>query len=230
MKDFTTFFLVLVCITIFYVYLENKASDVTYVNVNKVEYLVRNLPDKEEAALLLSKIRSNCSKLVETLFSESNRDKTKYEDETNQAIKRLKKNYKPNNVSESSPGNAYTSYSINKGEKIVFCLRQKSGSNKDNLVDLNTMMFVAIHELGHLMSKSIGHTTEFWDNMRFLLEKGIEIGIYEHIDYAKQPEDYCGIKITDTPLVLDNSKKNKPKSNDKSNNKSNNKSNKSKNN
>ena len=60
MKDFTTFFLVLVCITIFYVYLENKASDVTYVNVNKVEYLVRNLPDKEEAALLLSKIRSNC--------------------------------------------------------------------------------------------------------------------------------------------------------------------------
>ena len=87
MKDFTTFFLVLICITIFYVCLENKASDVTYVNVNKVEYLVRNLPDKEEAALLLSKIRSNCSKSVETLFSESNRDKEKYEEETNKAIK-----------------------------------------------------------------------------------------------------------------------------------------------
>ncbi len=207
MKDFTTFFLVLVCITIFYVYLENKASDVTYVNVDQVEYLVRNLPDKEQAALLLSKIRSNCSKLVESLFSESNRDKTKYDEETNKAIKRLKKNYKPNNVSESSPGNAYTSYSINKGEKIVFCLRQKSGPNKDELVDLNTMMFVAIHELAHLMSKSIGHTAEFWDNMRFLLEKGISMGLYNHIDYSKHPEDYCGIKITDTPLMLESSKK-----------------------
>ena len=81
-------------------------------------------------------------------------------------------------------------------------------------------MFVAIHELAHLMSKSIGHTTEFWDNMRFLLEKGIEIGIYNHIDYSKKPEDYCGIKITDTPLVLDTSKKNKD---DKSKSKSNNK-------
>ena len=221
MKDFTTFFLVLVCITIFYVYLENKASDVTYVNVNKVEYLVRNLPDKEEAALLLSKIRSNCSKIVETLFTESNNNKNKYDEDTNKAIKRLKKNFKPNNISESSPGNAYTSYSINKGEKIVFCLRQKSGPNKDELVDINTMMFVAIHELGHLMSKSIGHTAEFWDNMRFLLEKGIKLGLYEHIDYSKQPEDYCGIKITDTPLTLPKPETKKKSTKNKDSNKKN---------
>ena len=57
MTDFTTFFLVLICITIFYVYLENKVSDVTYVNIDKFEFSVRNLPDKEEAALLLSKIK-----------------------------------------------------------------------------------------------------------------------------------------------------------------------------
>jgi hypothetical protein len=201
MTDFTTFFLVLICITIFYVYLENKASDVTYVNIDKFEFLVRNLPDKEEAALLLSKIRSNCSKIVESLFSEMNSNKKKYDIEINKGIKRLKKNFKPNNISESSPGNAYTSYSINKGEKIVFCLRQKGGVDSNELVDLNTMMFVAIHELAHLMSKSIGHTTEFWDNMRFLLKKGIGLKIYKHIDYNKHPEDYCGIKITDTPLT-----------------------------
>ena len=201
MTDFTTFFLVLICITIFYVYLENKASDVTYVNIDKFEFLVRNLPDKEEAALLLSKIRSNCSKIVESLFSEMNSNKKKYDADTSKAIKRLKKNFKPNNISESSPGNSYTSYSINKGEKIVFCLRQKGGVDANELVDLNTMMFVAIHELAHLMSKSIGHTTEFWDNMRFLLKKGIALKVYKHIDYSKYPEDYCGIKITDTPLT-----------------------------
>ena len=201
MDDYTSFFLILICITIFYLYLENKASEVTYVKKDNVEFLVRNLPDKEEAALLLSKMRSNCSKIVESLFSEMNSDKKKYGEEINKGIKRLKKNFKPNNISESSPGNSYTSYSINKGEKIVFCLRQKGGVDANQLVDINTMMFVAIHELAHLMSKSIGHTTEFWDNMRFLLKKGIVLKVYKHIDYSKFPEDYCGIKITDTPLT-----------------------------
>ena len=84
----------------------------------------------------------------------------KNSDEHIESLKRLKKNYRPNNITESSPGNKYTSYSINKGDKIVFCLRSKDGSNK--LEDINTMMFVAIHELAHLMTKSIGHTTEFW--------------------------------------------------------------------
>ena len=163
--------------------------------------MVRNLPDKEEAAFLLSKIRANCSKIVEELFIEVTNKTVKYDPEIVKGIKRLKKNYRPNNITESSPGNNYTSYSINKGEKIVFCLRQKGGKNDNELVDENTMMFVAIHELGHLMSKSIGHTTEFWDNMRFLLKKGIKLKVYKHIDYSKFPEDYCGIKITDTPLT-----------------------------
>ena len=62
------------------------------------------------------------------------------------------------------------------------------------------MMFVAIHELAHLMTKSIGHTTEFWDNMRFLLKEGIKINVYIKQDFNSIPVDYCGTKITDTPL------------------------------
>ena len=196
MEDFTTFFFILICASIFYVYLENKASDVTYVRLNKIEYLVRNLPDKEEAALLLSKIRDRLSSIVEKVCGEIDaKDNSK---EHNNSLKRLKKNFKPNNITESSPGNKYTSYSINKGDKIVFCLRAKDGSN--DLVDINTMMFVAIHELAHLMTKSIGHTTEFWDNMRFLLKDGIELGVYKKQDFNNNPVDYCGTKITDTPL------------------------------
>ena len=196
MEDFTTFFFILICASIFYVYLENKASDVTYVRLNKIEYLVRNLPDKEEAALLLSKIRDRLSSIVDKVCE--NIDEKDNSKEHNSSLKRLKKNYKPNNITESSPGNKYTSYSINKGDKIVFCLRAKDGSN--DLVDINTMMFVAIHELAHLMTKSIGHTTEFWDNMRFLLKVGIDIGGYKKQDFNSNPVDYCGTKITDTPL------------------------------
>jgi len=204
MEDFTTFFFILICASVFYIYLENKASDVIYISLNNVEFLVRNLPDKEEAALLLSKIRDRLSKIVEYCCKEiiENKEAIKKLDEAkkirNDSLKRLKRNFKPNNITESSPGNKYTSYSINKGEKIVFCLRSKDGNNK--LVDINTMMFVAIHELAHLMTKSIGHTTEFWDNMRFLLKKGIKIGVYKNHDYNNVPVEYCGTKITDTPL------------------------------
>ena len=193
MEDFTTFFLILICITIFYAYLENKASDVTYVKIGKVEYLVRNLPDKQEAAILLSQIRGRLKKLVNYLHT--NIDSYKDQKEN---IKRMKENYRPNNITESSPGNAYTSYSINKGEKVVFCLRSKDGKN--TLTDLNTMMFVAIHELAHIMTKSVGHTPEFWDNMKFLLQIGVEIGVYVKQDFNKNPVAYCGTKITDTPL------------------------------
>ena len=68
MKEFTTFFLLLVAVTIFYVYLETKALDVIYVKSNLVgkepfNVLVRNVTDKQDAANLLAKIRENLIKL-----------------------------------------------------------------------------------------------------------------------------------------------------------------------
>ena len=196
MNDFGTFFLILISITIFYVYLENKATDVTYVKKGEIEFLVRNLDDKEQAAKLLSDICSRLSKLVDHLHND--KDNKEYSKETKAGIKRMKKNFNPHAVVESSPGNKYTSYSINKGEKIVFCLRSKTDSQE--LVDLNTMMFVAIHELAHLMTKEVGHTKNFWDNMKFLLIKAIELDLYVKQDFNSIPKEYCGTTITDTPL------------------------------
>lgn len=191
MEDFISFFLILVCITIFYIYLESKSLDVTYVKTGDTDsFLVRNLPDKETAAKLLTDIRDNLQKIVDHVKTQ-----TDCEEEDK---KRLVKNFRPNNISESSPGNKYTSYSINKGEKIVFCLRSRDG--KDTLMDLNTMMFVAIHELAHLMTAEIGHTPTFWNNMKYLLKKGIEIGVYKKQDFRNNPVTYCGTKITNSPL------------------------------
>ena len=63
-------------------------------------------------------------------------------------------------------------------------------------------MFVAIHELAHLMSHSIGHTPEFWNNMRWLLKEATDCPreIYKYVPYHEQPTEYCGIIINDTPL------------------------------
>ena len=196
MEDFVSFFLVLITITIFYIYLETKALNVTYVvsTIDNHKYLVRNEPDKLEAANLLATMKERLSRLV--LYTKEYKNKEK--DETKRIdIDRLVKNWRPDNISESSPNNKYTSYSINKGEKIVFCLRSKDSSKK--LVDINTMMFVAIHELGHLMTESIGHTPEFWDNMKYLLERGSEIGVYVPEDYKRNPKMYCGQEINSTP-------------------------------
>jgi predicted metal-dependent hydrolase len=71
--------------------------------------------------------------------------------------------------------------------------------NEDKLIDMNTLTFVAIHELSHVMTKSIGHKQEFWENFKFLLENAKHANIYEPVDYKKSPKEYCGMTISDNP-------------------------------
>lgn len=115
-------------------------------------------------------------------------------------INRLIKNFNSDAFSETTPDSKYTSYSVNKGEKVVFCLRDKKEGEK--LVKQNIMTFVSIHEMAHLMTKSIGHTEDFWNNMKLLLKISVDNGIYKNIDFNKKPEPYCGITISDTPLKV----------------------------
>ena len=110
---------------------------------------------------------------------------------------RLKKGYNPKKIMETLPTSEYTAYSQNKGEKMAFCLNTEK--NGDKLIDLNTLTFVAIHELSHIATESIGHKQEFWDNFKFLLIEAVKIQIYEPYDYKKNPARYCGTDIKDNP-------------------------------
>ena len=170
---------------------DSKFSDVEYVEskVDGRKYLVRKLDDKNEAADLLANIRLKLIRLCEDL---------ELKDIDNKDVYRLVKRFQPNNITEGSSNEKYTSYSVNKGEKVVFCLRSRD--KKKQLVKENTMMFVALHELAHIMTVSVGHTDEFWDNFRFLLKRAIALGLYVPEDYENKPVDYCGIKITNSPL------------------------------
>ena len=68
MEDFVSFFLVIVCITIFYIYLETKALAVTYVKSKvKIHFWLEIFPDKDKAAELLNEIRDRLSKIVNML-------------------------------------------------------------------------------------------------------------------------------------------------------------------
>ena len=167
-------------------------------NIDGREYSVRNLHDKQYASDMLALIRSKLVLFVKYLKTKHGRDSPRYED-----IKRIVKKFSPNNISENPDSSKHTSYSVNKGEKIVLCVRQRDESNK--LCDINTMMFVAIHELAHIMTVSIGHTEEFWENMKFLLKEAISSGLnlYDYHPYHSDPVPYCGTMITDTPLKLE---------------------------
>jgi len=155
-------------------------------------YTVRSLPDKQAAADLLATIRSNLEALVAHL-------QKMYPDDDRTI--RLVKGFHPDQIQEGGDDSGqYTSYSVNKGEKIVFCLRSREPTTINALVDINMMIFVAVHELAHIATESVGHTDDFWNNMRYLLEESINIGIYKKQNFKDKPVKYCGVNVTSSPL------------------------------
>ena len=110
---------------------------------------------------------------------------------------RLVEGFNPKKINETLPTSELTAYSENKGEKLAFCLN--TTKDGDKLIDIQTLTFVALHELSHIMTKSVGHKQEFWQNFKFMLQNAKAAGIYDPVDYKKTPENYCGMKINDNP-------------------------------
>ena len=160
-------------------------------NVDGFQYQVRDMQDKQEAADLLARVRLRMKKLYLHL-------ETSYPDKPQ--VKQLLQNFRPDasRILESTPDEEHTSFSVNKGEKVHLCLRQRQGGN-ENLVDENIMIFVALHEMAHMITKSIGHEPEFWNNFGWLLREAEKIGVYQYQDFKAQPVSYCGVQITDQP-------------------------------
>ena len=184
-------FLVVVAFVYGMFYMKERFAEVDYVTstIDNRRYLVRNLPDSDKAADLLAQLNQRFSKIVDVMVEEN---------PGNADVDRLQRNYVPENLSEGNDDSNYTSYSVNKGEQIVFCLRSRDG--EDTLVVINTLMYVGTHELAHLMTKEVGHTPTFWENFKILLNRAVELDLYRKVDYNKKPKEYCGIKITSTVL------------------------------
>jgi hypothetical protein len=161
-------------------------------SVDGKEYLVRDLPDKQEAANLLAKVRIKLNNLKMHLEG-------KYPDKPQ--VKQLIQNFRndPKRFLESTPDAEFTSYSVNKGESVHLCLRQREGAD-ESLVKEEVMVFVAIHEMSHILTESLGHGQDFWNNFAWLLKEAELINIYKHQDFKAHPVKYCGMSITDEPV------------------------------
>jgi hypothetical protein len=186
-------YLLAIGIVMWYVFYKMFSSNLVYTksSYDGRSYLVRNLPDKDKAADLIAKTR-------EKLTSLCSRMSDRYPN--NKRVKIMVRRFNPNNLSESEQDSAHTSYSLNKGERIILCIRSKDASNA--LIDENTVAFVALHELAHVMTLSIGHTKEFWDNFRFILANAIFFKLYTPQNFEEDPQPYCGTHITNSPLQL----------------------------
>ena len=151
MIDFLIFFMSI--LVLFLVVNKLLIVDTSLIMVKSTQdglyYIVRDLPNSVEAANKLSKINGKVMRLIDSL------------DKENPKYSRLIDRYNPNTLSETGENAEYISYSVNKGEKISICLRNKGDNTFE---DDNIIMFVVLHELAHLITIDVGHTKKFWNN------------------------------------------------------------------
>lgn len=185
--------LIISIIVIFiYIFLFHNKKNVILITGqdNFTKYLVYDDEKKKESALLLEKVTENMFKLKTYLYK--NKDEFV---ELKDYIKQLHRNLNKDRtlIYENDPKSELTSFSVNKGEEIAFCLKSKKTGN---LHDENLIMYVALHEMAHIACPEIGHGELFKKIFKFLTEQAIELGIYKYDDYDSKPVEYCGMMLS----------------------------------
>ena len=185
-------FVLLIALIILYSFLHFKDFSLIFVKSKKDDsfHLVRNLPDKQQAANTMAEIKSRLSKLVKYLGDKLPQDPRS---------QRLNDRFNVDSFQETRIDSSHTSFSVDKGEEIHLCLRDKS--ENFNLHKINTLMFVSLHELAHVASAKQGHGEEFKTNFVWILKYATQIGIYQSVDYSNKNENFCGEKINSNPLI-----------------------------
>lgn len=181
---------IMILVYMFHAYKQSEYSQLKCIvsSVNGEEYCVRERSKIDETIDLLASMTETLKKLVHYVGEKHKDDKR---------VKRLVEKFNPKKIMETLPTSKYTAYSENKGEKLAFCLTEEKNSH--HLIDKDTLTFVGIHELSHIMTESIGHKDEFWENFKFLLKEAKEAGIYYPHDYKLKPRQYCGMTIDENP-------------------------------
>lgn len=159
-------------------------------NGEKGKFLVRDTHDKKDAVSALVQIERNLNKLIKILITDkeciNNKEMFEY-------VQKIHNKLQTVEIQETPADSKYTSYSVNKGEILVFCIRSKETFKIHNL---NELLYVAIHEIAHIGCPEVGHTELFFKINRYLIKKAMEYNIYKHIDYSTNNTEYCGMILT----------------------------------
>lgn len=182
----------LIALLILYSFLHFKDFSLIFVKAQKDNsyHLVRNLPDRKDAANTMAEIKKRLLQLVSYFKLKLPNDPR---------TKRLSRKFNVDSIQETRIDSTHTSFSVDKGEEIHLCLRDKSDQFK--IHKTNTLMFVSLHELAHIASEKQGHGEEFKTNFVWILKYATQIGIYNSIDYSQNNEAFCGEVINQNPLI-----------------------------
>lgn len=117
-----------------------------------------------------------------------------------QCVAHLLRDFNYETIHEHRPRDGRNvAYSLNKGGTIMLCLRDDASPG--GVVDINTLMFVILHESAHVANyDNWGHGPRFWSVFKFILNEARVCGIYKPVDYARAPIKYCGFALYHNPL------------------------------
>jgi predicted metal-dependent hydrolase len=181
--------LIAIIVIIIYLFLFHNKKNIVLVDGrdNKNKYLVYDDKSKKDAAILLGDVTENMFKLRDYLY-----ENIKDYEEFDKYIRQLHRNLNKDRslIYENDPHSQLTSFSVNKGEEIAFCLKSKKTGQ---IHQLNLLMYVALHEMAHIACPEIGHGDLFKKIFKFLTETAIKIDIYQLDNYDEKPVEYCGM-------------------------------------
>lgn len=191
------------------VYIAPQLIRTTFVqsSIDQGWYKVQKGPNQQKVADTLARLRKRMYTLVSYCIDNGPKQWAK-------PLSRLNLDA----IAESEENVGHVAYTVNKGEAIHFCIQKpqtqqktQKTPNKQNTqkggdeslsqpleTNMNTLMYVAIHEIAHVVTKSTGHTEEFWQNHARLLRLAEKAGVYKDVDYQANPTSYCGVRI-ETP-------------------------------
>ena len=192
----TLIFSIVIIFIFIFIYIKNKSKpNSIYVNSkNGLKFLVYKDEYIKDKAVLLESLVDKMIILKNHLIKNKNNlpDYIEY-------IDLLERNFneKRTSIYETEPESNLTSYSVNKGEELSVCLKSKK---ENKLHDQNLLMYVLIHEMGHMGCPEIGHGDLFKKVFKMFTEEAVKIGIYNYQDYSKNPVEYCGMDLKSSIL------------------------------
>jgi len=198
----------LICLLLLYIYYTPRID----ISVAGRDWsVIESYDNREEAAAMLSRLHGRVLRFLRFLKHRWYIDATDdvlaenahpmlTRPDAYKIVSNLLDNYNPDEFYENDPRYSKdTSYTVNKGESMYICLRQKDDPSK--LENEDTIFFVMLHECAHIGNyNGWGHDDRYWSVFKFILQEAVLAGVYTPIDYERYPTRYCSISIYYQPL------------------------------
>jgi hypothetical protein len=186
--------LVILLIVIFVLFLRSDLYNLKCHEVKQGKHRVCVLNSREgqkndQAVAMMTDLTEKLTRLVRLAHADN---------PAHPGIQRLVANFDPRRVVESLPHSNHTAYTEDKGKKLAFCLTKERKGGR--FVEENTLFFVALHELAHIMTEENGHTENFWRHFGDILRIARRHQMIIPVDYSKEPTKYCGMTLYENPL------------------------------